>query len=114
MSRQELSCAIWAQALTKHYPIRLGLSKKQVLRGLDLDLPPGSTLGLVGPNGSGKSTLLNLLMRFYDPVSGSVRWGYTDLRDVKRRALRRRIALVTQQTWLFDDTIENNIRYGSP
>lgn len=85
-----------------------------VLRDVTLRIPAGKTVAIVGPNGCGKSTLLNLLMRFWDPTSGSVRWGGVDLRQVTRRALRKRIALVTQQTWLFDDTIENNIRYGSP
>ncbi len=85
-----------------------------VLNNFSLNIRAGETVAIVGPNGCGKSTLMNLLLRFYDPLSGEVSWGGINLRDVKRRDLRKRIALVTQQTWLFDDTIANNIRYGSP
>lgn len=85
-----------------------------VLRGVSLRIPAGKNVALVGPNGCGKSTLINLLLRFYDPCEGSIRWGLTDLREVKTRDLRKRIGLVTQQTQLFDDTIANNIRYGTP
>ena len=85
-----------------------------VLHSFSLRIEAGKTVAIVGPNGCGKSTLMNLLLRFYDPGSGVVSWGGTDLREAKRRDLRRRIALVTQQTWLFDDTIAANIRYGSP
>ena len=74
----------------------------------------GETIALVGPNGCGKSTLISLLCRFDDPNEGDVFFDQTPLRQMSTRDLRRRIALVTQRTVLFDDTIENNIRYGSP
>ena len=85
-----------------------------VLRGVDLQIDHGETVAIVGPNGSGKSTLVSLLCRFDDPQHGSVKLDDVALCDMRIRDLRRRIALVTQRTVLFDDTIENNIRYGSP
>ncbi|WP_442508948.1 ABC transporter ATP-binding protein [Novipirellula sp. SH528] len=85
-----------------------------VLRGVDLTIRHGETIAVVGPNGSGKSTIVNLLCRFDDPQSGQVLLDDTPIHEMKTRDLRRRIALVTQRTILFDDTIENNIRYGTP
>jgi len=69
---------------------------------------------LVGASGSGKTTLTNLLLRFYDPQRGAVRIGGTDLREAATRDLRNQIAIVTQETILFDDTIRNNIALGRP
>ncbi len=85
-----------------------------VLRGIDLTIRHGETIAVVGPNGSGKSTIVNLLCRFDDPQSGVVRMDDVPLNQMRTRDLRKRIALVTQRTVLFDDTIENNIRYGCP
>jgi ATP-binding cassette subfamily B protein/subfamily B ATP-binding cassette protein MsbA len=85
-----------------------------VLRGIDLTIAHGETVAIVGPNGSGKSTLVSLLCRFDDPQQGTVSLDDVPLNEMRMRDLRRRIALVTQRTILFDDTIENNIRYGSP
>jgi len=85
-----------------------------VLHGIQLDIKNGETIALVGPNGCGKSTLVNLIPRFFDPKSGAVRISDIDLREVRRRDLRQRIGIVSQQTHLFDDTVMNNIRYGSP
>ena len=85
-----------------------------VLEDIDLRIPFGETVAIVGPNGCGKSTLANLIPRFFDPVSGSVRLDGVDLRDVRLRDLRGQIGLVTQETLLFDDTVLNNIRYGCP
>ena len=84
-----------------------------VLRDVYLEIKAGETIAIVGPNGCGKTTLANLLPRFIDPVEGAVRLDDVDLRHVKLRELRRRIAMVTQQTLLFDETVLNNIRYGS-
>lgn len=84
-----------------------------VLRDVRLEIPFGETLAIVGPNGCGKSTLVNLLPRFYDPTAGAVRLDEVDLRQMRVRDLRRRIGLVAQHTQLFDDTVANNIRYGS-
>jgi subfamily B ATP-binding cassette protein MsbA len=85
-----------------------------VLQDIKLRVAFGQTVALVGPNGCGKSTLVNLLPRFFDPTSGSIRLDGIDLREVRLRDLRRQIGLVTQETLLFDDTVYNNIRYGCP
>ncbi len=87
--------------------------RKPVLRGLSLRIECGETLAIVGANGSGKTTLINLLMRFLDPVRGRILLGETDLADVRAKDLRRRISLVTQRPVLFNDSVINNIRYGS-
>ena len=89
-------------------------SQLPVLHGIQLEIKYGETIALVGPNGCGKSTLVNLIPRFFDPRVGSVRLSDIDLRDLRRRELRQRIGIVSQQTHLFDDTVMNNIRYGSP
>jgi ABC-type multidrug transport system fused ATPase/permease subunit len=86
----------------------------RVLEEIDLRVPFGESVAIVGPNGCGKSTLVNLVPRFYDPLSGSVRLDGVDLRDMRLRDLRGQIGLVTQETLLFDDTVLNNIRYGCP
>jgi ATP-binding cassette subfamily B protein/subfamily B ATP-binding cassette protein MsbA len=85
-----------------------------VLEGIDLRIAFGETVAIVGPNGCGKSTLANLIPRFYDPTSGAIRLDGVDLRDMRMRDLRSQIGLVNQETLLFDDTVLNNIRYGSP
>lgn len=97
------------EAVRFQYP-----SGPMVLRGIDLTVEHGETIAVIGPNGCGKSTLLSLLCRFDDPQSGRVMLDETGVDQMGIRDLRRRIALVTQRTTLFDDTIENNIRYGSP
>jgi ATP-binding cassette subfamily B protein/subfamily B ATP-binding cassette protein MsbA len=83
-----------------------------VLQSIDLHIEPGETVAIIGPNGCGKSTLMNLMLRFYDPVAGSVTVSGHDLRDLRRRDLRERIGLVSQETLLFDDSVYENIRYG--
>ncbi len=89
-------------------------TQQHVLEDINLRIPFGETLAIVGPNGCGKSTLANLISRFYDPISGSIRLDGIDLREVRQRDLRSQIGLVTQETLLFDDTVMNNIRYGHP
>lgn len=86
----------------------------KILRGIDLKIQQGQTVAIVGPNGCGKSTLISLLCRFDDPQSGQVQLNDVPINEMRLRDLRRRMALVTQRTVLFDDTIENNIRYGTP
>ena len=85
-----------------------------MLRDVSLEIPAGSMVALVGESGGGKSTLTKLLARFHDPVSGGVFWDGVDLRDAKLSSLRRQIALVTQETVLFNDTVRHNIAYGKP
>ncbi|MEO3753262.1 ABC transporter ATP-binding protein [Streptomyces sp. B6B3] len=80
-----------------------------VLRGIDLHLPPGRTLGVVGHTGSGKTTLTRLLLRLLDPTEGTVRIGRTDARDIHLGELRRRVALVTQDVQLFGATLRDNL-----
>jgi subfamily B ATP-binding cassette protein MsbA len=87
---------------------------RSVLRGVSLRIPAGNMVALVGESGGGKSTLTKLLSRFHDPVSGQVLWDGTDLRDATILSLRNQIALVTQETVLFNDTVRHNISYGRP
>jgi ATP-binding cassette subfamily B protein/subfamily B ATP-binding cassette protein MsbA len=89
------------------------VKEQPVLQGLSFTLQPGETLAIIGANGCGKSTLVNLLLRFYDPNEGRILLGDTDLQDIRRKDLRRRIALVTQRAVLFNDTVFNNITYGT-
>ena len=84
------------------------------LSDVSLSVAPGETVALVGPSGGGKSTLLSLLPRFYDVTSGTVTINGEDIRHLKIHELRARIALVTQEPFLFDDTIAANIAYGRP
>lgn len=88
--------------------------ERSVLRDVSLKIPAGSMVALVGESGGGKSTLTKLLPRFHDPTSGSVTWDGVDLRDATLESLRRQIALVTQETVLFNDTVRHNIAYGKP
>jgi ATP-binding cassette subfamily B protein len=83
-----------------------------ILRGVDLVIPAGCSLGLVGLNGAGKSTLVKLLCRFYDPVQGSVRWDGTDLRDLDVRELRERLSVVFQDFMGYDLSAAENIGVG--
>ena len=85
-----------------------------VLRGINLTVRAGRLVALVGSSGSGKTTVTNLLLRFYDPQRGAVRIGGIDIRQVAINDLRRQIALVTQETILFNDTIRRNIALGRP
>jgi len=85
----------------------------EILKDINLKISPGEVLAIVGSSGGGKSTLVNLIPRFFDVSSGSVRIDNTDIRDVTLKSLRHQIGMVTQQTILFNDTIRNNIAYGS-
>lgn len=87
---------------------------KPVLRGINLTVKAGQVVALVGSSGAGKTTITNLLLRFYDPKRGTVRIGATDVRQVAIKDLRRQIALVAQETILFNDTIRSNIALGRP
>jgi ABC-type multidrug transport system fused ATPase/permease subunit len=88
--------------------------REEVLRGINFTTPKGSITALVGESGSGKSTILKLLPRFYAATSGVISINGRDIREFAVKELRQRIAIVTQNTFLFDDTIANNIRMGKP
>jgi len=85
----------------------------EILKGINLRVKTGEVLAIVGSSGGGKTTLVNLIPRFYDVTSGSVSIDGTDIRDVTLKSLRSQIGMVTQQTILFNDTVLNNIAYGS-
>jgi len=84
-----------------------------VLKDIDLDIMPNTTVALVGPTGVGKSTMINLLYRFYDPKEGALKVDGYDLRDIKLSSLRRQMAVVLQDNFLFSGTVMENIRYGN-
>jgi subfamily B ATP-binding cassette protein MsbA len=85
-----------------------------ILRNIDLKVPAGAVVAIVGSSGAGKTTLVNLLPRFYAATSGAVRIDGYDVRDVTLRSLREQMAIVTQETILFNDTVRNNLCYGRP
>ncbi|WP_010585204.1 ABC transporter ATP-binding protein [Schlesneria paludicola] len=90
------------------------LDRGPVLNGVNLTIDAGETIVIVGPNGSGKSTLVNLIARFCDPNQGDVLMDGVNLKDVRLRDVREQMALVSQDTLLFEGTIFENIRYGRP
>ena len=90
--------------------VSFAYAREEVLHDLSLTIPEKKIVGITGRSGSGKSTFLRLLMRFWDVSSGTIRFGERDIRAVNTAALRAQESLVTQETELFDDTIENNIR----
>ncbi|MSP67707.1 MAG: ATP-binding cassette domain-containing protein, partial [Alphaproteobacteria bacterium] len=99
------------ERVTFHYPTRPGTS---ALADLSLQVAPGETVALVGPSGAGKTTVFQLLLRFYDPTAGAVRFDGIDVRECEPTALRRRIALVPQEPVVFAASAADNIRYGRP
>ena len=85
-----------------------------VLRGISLSAEPGQTVAIVGPTGAGKTTIINLIPRFYDAKSGAVKIDGINVRDVSLSSLRKQIGIVLQDSFLFSDTVMNNIRFGRP
>lgn len=102
------------EILLKNVSFNYQNDEKQILKNVDLEIPKGSVVALVGESGGGKSTLIKLLQRLHDPTNGEIFWDETDLRDAKLISLKKQIALVTQETVLFNDTIRYNISYGKP
>jgi ABC-type multidrug transport system fused ATPase/permease subunit len=96
--------------------VRFGYGKDgpEVLHGLDLDVPAGTTVALVGHTGAGKSTIAKLLARFYDPREGAITIDGHDLRDVTQASLRRQLGIVPQEGFLFAGTVSDNIAFGRP
>jgi ATP-binding cassette subfamily B protein len=93
--------------------VRFGYEpEREILKGVDLVIPAGTSLAVVGPSGAGKSTLARLLYRFYDPTAGRILIDGQDIADVAQRSLRSAIGIVPQDTVLFNDTIGYNIAYG--
>ena len=86
---------------------------KPLIEHFSLEVPVGCHVAIVGPTGCGKTTLINLLMRFYDVDSGSISVDGTDIRDMSRRELRKCYGMVLQDSWLFEGTIMDNLRYGN-
>jgi subfamily B ATP-binding cassette protein MsbA len=103
------------ESVSYRYPAREnGVEAPLVLRRVDLALRKGEVVALVGPSGGGKTTLLNLLPRFADPTEGRITLDGCDLREANLTSLRAQIALVAQETFLFNDTVRANIAYGQP
>ncbi len=95
--------------------VSFGYNKEElVLKNINLQVPAGKVCALVGPSGGGKTTLFNLLERFYDPQSGKVTINKTDIKKYTLKSLRESIAEVSQSVFLFNGTIEDNIKYGNP
>jgi len=95
--------------------VRFGYNPETVIiKDFSADIDPGKKIALVGPTGAGKTTMVKLLMRFYDVDSGAIRVDGHDVKDFKREDLRCMFGMVLQDTWLYNDTIMENIRYGRP
>lgn len=93
--------------------VSFGYHDQEILHDLSVEVESGQMIAVVGPTGSGKTTLINLLMRFYDVNQGSIKIDGVDIRDIDREELRSMFAMVLQDTWLFNGSIYDNIRYGN-
>jgi len=94
--------------------VYFGYDKKPILKNINLEIKPGETVALLGPTGSGKSTIIHLLMRFYDVTSGRILIDGYDIRDIKIRSLRKHIGVVSQEIFLFNKSVRENISFGKP
>ena len=94
--------------------VHFSYENKEILHGIDVTLPDRTTTAVIGPSGSGKTTLCNLIARFWDVDSGSVKIGGRDVREYTLESLMEQISMVFQNVYLFADTIENNIKFGRP
>jgi len=108
--RKQVAASIVVESVNFSYPGQAGAA----LSDVTIAIPAGRTVALVGPSGAGKTTMAQLLMRFWDPDAGRIAINDADLRDWRLDDLRRHIALVAQDTYLFNDTLENNIRMARP
>ncbi|HXF42348.1 MAG TPA: ABC transporter ATP-binding protein [Pyrinomonadaceae bacterium] len=98
----------------RNVSFRYSNDPKLILDNVNITFPKGSVVAIVGESGSGKSSLIKLIQRLYDPIDGTVLWDRTDLRNVSLSSLHKMVALVTQETVLFNDTVAYNISYGKP
>ena len=105
--------AITFEAVHFRYPTSTA-DQPDILKGINLTVNAGEIIALAGPSGAGKTTLASLVPRLYDPSAGRILIDGKDLRDITMQSLRAQIASVAQDTFLFDDTVANNIRYGRP
>ena len=113
LSRPERDAALQGQAIKlDRVSFSYGKFDGQVLHGIDLDITPGTVTALVGPSGSGKSTIAKLIAGFWDVTGGSITLGGADLRNIPLDQLNRQIAYVSQDNYLFDRTVRENIRMG--
>lgn len=103
-----------AQGILDFDRVSFSYNEEMVLKDVSLSVRKGEVVAFVGPSGGGKTTLVSLIPRFYDATSGSVSIDGTDIRKLKLKSLMEQIAMVDQETFLFNDTIANNIRYGKP
>lgn len=104
-----------AEGAVRFEHVRFGYSEDSILiTDMNVEIKPGQKVGICGPTGAGKTTLVNLLMRFYDLNGGKIFVDGIDTLDMSRQSLRRQFGMVLQDTWLYEDTIRNNIRYGRP
>src|SRR5262249_29285028 len=109
-ARREAAPALEMARLTFTYPGRT----RPALEDVQLVIPAGATVALVGPSGAGKTTVAHLFLRFWDPDKGMVGLDGHDLREYRLDELRQRVALVAQDTYLFNDTLGNNVRLARP
>lgn len=93
--------------------VHFGYGSEEIIKGITFEVKKGEKVAIIGPTGAGKSTIVKLLMRFYDVNSGKIKIDGRDIREFKKDDLRSLIGMVLQDTWLFSDTIKENIRYGS-
>ena len=112
--RKGRGTALAFEDVTFRYPGQEGKGIAPALNQLSLDLPAGETTALVGPSGAGKTTMAHLLLRFWDPQQGRITWAGHNLRDYKLDDLRSHIALVAQDTYLFNDSLKGNILIAKP
>ena len=93
--------------------VHFGYGSEEIIKGITFEVKKGEKVAIIDPTGAGKSTIVKLLMRFYDVNSGEIKIDGRDIREFKKDDLRSLIGMVLQDTWLFSDTIKENIRYGS-
>lgn len=108
----ELKGFIRAEGHVEFRDVRFGYREDmEIIHGLDLDVPPGSTIAIVGPTGAGKTTLVNLLMRFYDPDSGEILIDGIPTKSMSRAQVREQFSMVLQDSWIFEGSVYDNIAY---